>query len=413
MLEVDPVVAPMLGRWGWSVPPIVAQVGSEESTCAIATSPAKFLAAINQSKEQFQAVRDSWNTQWDFFLGANDNSSLLYPALSSVGQLVAVITLLFFMMQWAKDVNEGIFSRPLTELLWPFLVALLLVPNFGPFASTGYNNLAGITQFLRQTFQQAEEFVFQQQGVVATDSIEEIYPKANAVVNTQGVVQGFVAQCEIANPSRRVQDQPAQQTLPPECNCIAEELQRSINLIRAYYQAYDAKEVVWFQQRLAELERGRNLAQRVPNSSALKAMFAPGGALAWTRKTPGKTDSLSLLLLIQLGFRQTLEAALLFTALIGPIAVGASLLPVPAASKAVITWLTALVAVATAKFFYFGTLGVTSQVLLQMSTPPVDLTWFAIFLNTIAPVMSVGLAMGSGAALFKGMNNVVTLIRPL
>ena len=396
---------------GQIFPLILAQVEAEESTCLTATSTENFLAAINQAKEQFQSVGESWDKQWDYFLSGDANSSILYAAISGVGQLVAMITLLFFMMQWAKDLNEGTFSRPITELLWPFLVALLLIPNFGPFVSDGYNNFAEITQFLRQTFQQAEEFVYQRRDVIASDSIEVIYPKANAVVNTQGIIQGFIAQCEISNPGRRVLDLQSDQAPLPECNCIAEELQRSMNLIQAYYQAYNAKEVVWFQQRFAELEQGRDLALLSPNSSALQAMFAPGGPLVWTRKTRDKTDNLSFLLSIQLGFRQTLEAAFLFTAMIGPIAVGASLLPVPAASKAIMSWLTALISVAAAKLFYFGTLGVTSQVLLQTSTPPVDLSWFAIFLNTIAPVMSVGLALGSGAALFKGMTNVVSLIK--
>jgi hypothetical protein len=371
----------------------------------------RFVDAVSNAAAQLSTVRDGWDNMWDYiftgtgalFTGGTGITSL-YFFLSIVGQILAVGTLLFFMMQWFKDLNEGNFARPVSELLWPLLIAFLLSSSVSSLVlSNSINPLGSVIYGLRQEFINWETALYTAPGIVGPEAIETAFAKANAVVNTQGVIQGFVATCDGRD---EAQQQADGSTVDQSCSCLRTEVQRSINLIEAYQRNYNGADVVWWNERLQELNDAKAF-----NPEQFKEAFAPTGLLAWTRAAPGRADHQNFLLALQVGFRQTLEVSLLFTAILGPIALGVSLLPVPVAQKSLITWFTGLAAVGSAKFFFYIVVGITSQVLLSLPAPPIDLSWFAIFMNTIAPLLAMGLASGGGAALFGGLNNFVIFTR--
>ena len=382
--------------------PLLAQAGPPKS-CDVKD----FQSVIEEVEISYEGVSKGWDNMWNFIFTTSGATGLdngfesynsLYAILSFVGQILAVGTLLFFMMQWFKDINEGNVSRPISELLWPLLAAFLL--GFSSLPGIVFNNsinpLGSVIYGLRQEYLTWEDGLYNLPGIVGPESIKDSFRIANAVVNTQGIVQNFVARC----PGIDNQQDPKKKG----CTCYEIERARSIKLIEGYQDHFEAPDVMWWKQRL------ENLKNNVSDEELQNAL-QPGGELAWARSNPGRSENQNFLSAIQVSFRQTLEIALLFTAMLGPVAIGVSLLPVPIAQKSIVTWLSGLGAVGSAKFFFFIIVGITSQVLLNLNNPPVDLSWFAIFMNTIAPLLSMGLASGGGAALFSSLNNLIIFSR--
>jgi hypothetical protein len=58
---------------------------------------------LNSGATTARRLAESWDNQWLDLLQNNTNNNL-YGALTNLGVFFAVGTLLFFMMQWLKDV---------------------------------------------------------------------------------------------------------------------------------------------------------------------------------------------------------------------------------------------------------------------------------------------------------------------
>lgn len=80
---------------------------------------------FNNGSTTSQSIAQSWDNQWLNLLQNNANDNI-YRSLTNLGIFFAVATFLFFMMQWIKDVIYSEYSRPISALIWPFLVILLL-----------------------------------------------------------------------------------------------------------------------------------------------------------------------------------------------------------------------------------------------------------------------------------------------
>ena len=152
----------------------------------------RFDELIEQSADNFSGVQTSWDEMWDFLFtasGAIGGLTSLYGILSIAGQILAVGTLLFFMLQWFKDINEGNISRPISELLWPLLAAFLF--GFSSIPGIVFNNsinpLGSVITGLRQEYTTLEDNLYDTQGIVGPQSIRDSFGVANAVVNTQSI----------------------------------------------------------------------------------------------------------------------------------------------------------------------------------------------------------------------------------
>ncbi|MCF4966991.1 hypothetical protein CV014_07575, partial [Nostoc sp. CMAA1605] len=80
---------------------------------------------LNNGVTTARRLAESWDNQWLDLL-QNNTSNNLYGALTNLGIFFAVGTLLFFMIQWLKDVIHSEYSRPISALVWPFIVVVLL-----------------------------------------------------------------------------------------------------------------------------------------------------------------------------------------------------------------------------------------------------------------------------------------------
>lgn len=416
------IITPLLGQT-----PIPGTGESGNTTDAVSSSP-QIEGSLQLAQQEAQRIGEAWDQHWTYALNGP-----LYAAMSYAGIICAVGTLLFFMMQWAKDLNEGNLSRPLSELIWPILVAILLTPS--PFnvnvsllngdASYGWNGLARVTQQVRSLFSRAEVMILNVPGLLPVDinfqsgglsapTTRSAFQDANAITSAQAMIQSYISKCFEASGQAQMQ-------------CLEGSINASIDLLRAYQKVYK-RPIKWMADRQKELEElnGKlaDMYQQKPvytnsgqisdssgtNSGSIEGkQLLPSDFPIWMVGDP-KSEIRQLLQGGAMGFRQMLEIAFLGTALVGPIALGCSLLPVPIANKTIATWFSGFCAIGFTKITYAIIVGIASSVLIQSA--PVDTTWFYTFLTFLAPLIAVGLATGGGLALNGALNQAASpLIR--
>ncbi|RUR84622.1 hypothetical protein PCC6912_15170 [Chlorogloeopsis fritschii PCC 6912] len=321
-----------------------------------------------------QSITESWDQQWIDLL-QNNSSENLYAALTNLGIFFAVGTLLFFMVQWLRDVIHEDYSRPISALIWPFIVVILLT-NTGN-GSVLANLTLGVRNFLNTVNQQ----------VVTT---------ADANRNYQQALNMGVAE-EVAGSALR------------PCQSLTGEQQN-----QCFVRAREKIEVLW--QEYRNLYGDRNWINRLENK-VNQIAYGTGSVSENTfNALLGSTVQTSIknfLVSLQYAFQNLIEATMLLIAALGPLAVGGSLLPI--AGKPIFAWLTGFLSLAIAKISFNIIAVLTATVIVngpgENASADPDLMWFMIFMGILAPILSLLLAGAGGFAVFNAVSNTTSWTR--
>jgi hypothetical protein len=321
-----------------------------------------------------RSMAESWDNQWLDLL-QNNSTNNLYGALTNLGVFFAVGTLLFFMMQWLKDVIYSEYSRPITGLIWPFIVVLLL-------SNTGNGSILssftlGVRNFINTVNQQ----------VITTADAEQTYQQALNMSLAEEIAGSLLRPCQSFTGEQQTQ-------------CFERASDQIDNLWREYRDLYGNR--VW-------IDRLENQVVSLKFNTGNLSDTAFNSLVGNTTQTSIKNFLISL----QYAFQNLIEATMLLIAALGPLAVGASLLPV--AGKPVYAWLTALFCAGIAKISFNIIAAVTAAVIIngpaENPNANPDLMWFIIFLGILAPLLSLAVAGAGGFAIFSAINNSSGLIK--
>ena len=321
-----------------------------------------------------RSMAESWDNQWLDLL-QNNTSNNLYGALTNLGIFFAVGTLLFFMMQWLKDVINSEYSRPISGLIWPFIVVLFL-------SNTGNGSLlSSLTLGVRNLINTVN------QQVVSTADAEQTYQQALNMSLAEEVAGSLLRPCQSLNGEQQTQ-------------CLARASDQIDNLWREYRNLYGNR--IW-------IERLENQVTSLKLRTGNISDITFNSLLGNTAQTRIKNFLISL----QYAFQNLIEATMLLIAALGPLALGASLLPV--GGKPIYAWLTGLFAAGISKISFNIIAAVTAAVIIngpaENPNANPDLMWFIIFLGILAPVLSLVVAGAGGFAIFSAINNSTALIK--
>ncbi len=321
-----------------------------------------------------QNITTSWDKQWIDILQTNTNNNL-YGAITKLGIFFAVGTLLFFVAQWLKDLLESEYSRPLSNLIMPFVVVLLLA---NPGNGTTLSHLTlGFRNFLNSINQQ----------VIQVADSNKVYQQALNMSVAEEVTGALLRPCQSLMGEQQTQ-------------CLTKAKEKIDTLWQNYRDLYGAQPWV------SRLERKVNL---IVYSSNAVSELSFNSLLGSTVQTTFK----NILISSQLAFHNLIEATMLLVAALGPLAVGCSLLPV--VTKPIFTWLTGFSAIGIAKISFNIIAIITASVIVDVSSQNIDaeldLTWFLICLGVLAPILSLTLAAFGGFSIFNAMNNTNVWVR--
>ena len=305
----------------------------------------------------------------------------LYTALVDVGVLFAVGTLLFFTVEMIKDLNEGNLTRPFTSFIWPLLIVFLLTK---PIDSSMYR-LASFSYDLREIINQTNQTVLASTHLGV--KLDDAYRQAQGLSAVRPTIEGWIKQCESLTGKQQLQ-------------CMEIALKDAQDLLDEYGRANG--ESNWLTRESARV--GSMLTKLADWNGSwddqLRSVF-------WTVTGPAWEAAVySLLMAFQYAFQSFLEFSLLLTVLLGPLAVGGSLLPV--GGKPVYAWLTGIFSLFTAKLCFNITAGLASTIMVDVEQ--VDHLWFAVFIGVLSPIFSTALAAGGGMAVWSSLTGIVSTV---
>jgi hypothetical protein len=305
----------------------------------------------------------------------------IYGQIANLAETFAVGALVLFMMRFVyAAVHEGDYSEPLRMLIWPLIVVLLL-SNDGQF-------LAQSSRAFRDVLNETAA------GVLTVSALNVSLEEAVRGAMAKGVIgveiSAQIQQCQALIGESQV-----------EC------LQAAYEQVSATMEAFKdnwlvtaagtAASVVfpWLDQALGGIE------------GALEAYNTSGGSVG--QILPGffggfvgtTTRALihAFLMAFQWGFVNLVQISMLLTALVGPIAVAASLLPF--GGKPIFAWLTGFFALGFVQIMYNIIVGLAAVVIMNANT--FDTNGYLVLIALLAPALAIALASGGGLAIFNIM----------
>lgn len=315
------------------------------------------------------SVAESWNSTWQDVLGLSGapGGATLYSVLCWIGTVFAVGTLIFLVIELYKDLNDG---KPaaFVALIWPLFVALLLANNG--------DLLAKVTLALREIINQANS-----QAIAITMAgvkLDELYQEANGNIGLQVMISNTMRACQSLTGEAQLQ-------------CINQAVAQSQDIVNNYKAVFGDKSwldnVQGFLDGITGTISGGEIDIGV--FGLLKPLWMP--------------IAVSILYWMQIAYQNLLEASLVITALLGPIAVGGSLLPY--GPRGIFAWLTGFFSVGFARLCFNIIVGLTSVV--ATSSEGGDPFWFALFAGLLAPILASSLASGAGLMVWTSISGAI------
>lgn len=318
-------------------------------------------------------VSEAWDRTWDIALSGG-----LYGAINNIGIFLAAGALVFwlldFVRKWLSDEVNGLWA--LQDLVWP-IVIILFTANNGAM-------LSGFSRGLRDTL---NDFTLQVVRVVAAEqNLEKTLNELGDYSIIHAKLVTARSQCNTI-----VQNDKLTQCL--------EEQNKALQGILSHYQNTYGDTVKLKQlQQIASDNFGTpgkaisTVAGLTPPALLLKG----GGALA-SSATVGVI--ILFMAACQYCFQQLIEVSMLLTALMGPLALSASLLPFGA--KPIFAWLTAFWSLSLLKLSYNIVAGLTAISIYKISGT--ETLGSAVFFGLFSPLLAIAMAAGGGLAVFNGI----------
>jgi hypothetical protein len=292
-----------------------------------------------------EAVAQSMDKLWDDVLQGG-----LYSAIANLGIFFAVGTLLIFIVQWTREMVDGDSSKGFSEIIWPIVVIVLLANNAQPL-STATKGLRGIINQTNKTLLASTS---------ASIQLQEAYQQVMLKTGKGDAIESLVNQC----------------------NALADPTQQTECLQNASQQAKQIE---------SELDNDNRPDWLKGVSDFLNTNIFQLTVRGW-------------LLALAIAFQWIVEVSMLLTALLGPLAIGGSLLPV--GQKAIFAWLIGFFSVGMIKLCFNIISGLVATMVLNADNN--DPMIFAFAIGILAPILSVVLAAGGGLAIFRSFSSITS-----
>lgn len=339
---------------------------------------------LNQAANMADGVAKGFDELWTETIntGAASPAGGVWNSMCTVGTLFAVATLALFMVEWTKNMLQGDEQRAYSEFIWVIIVVALLANN---------GLLLGkATIGIRDYINNVNKFV-----------LENAAASANLRANFQGVLESQTARLAMGNAINNCQ----QKSKTP---------QENIDCLKQTKEQFQAEFPTLFVKSGGGLPGPLNdIVQKIDRAvssvgdaiengdNPLEIAFSPINALIGS-------NLMELVTIIMLGlngaYQWAIELTFLLTALLGPLAVGGSLLP--SGSKPIFAWLTGFFSVGMAKLSFNIITGFAGQL---MSTSRASQPMFFLFTIAIfAPFLATGISAGGGLAVLTQINKAST-----
>ncbi|MEO1373444.1 MAG: hypothetical protein AAFW70_03780 [Cyanobacteria bacterium J06635_10] len=335
---------------------------------------------LNQAAEMANGVAEGFDELWTETIntGAASPGGGVWNSMCTVGVLFAVSTLALFMVEWTKNMLQGDEQRAYSEFIWVIVVVALLANNGALLGKT----TLGIRNYINN---------------VNTYVLKNAAASADLRANFQGVLESQTARLAMGNAVNN-------------CQRKSKTPQENIDCLNQTKEQFQAEFPSLFIKSGGGLPGPLNdIVQKIDRTisavgkaiedgaNPLEIAFSPINAIIGS-------EIMEFVTMIMLGlngaYQWAIELTFLLTGLLGPLAVGGSLLPF--GGKPIFAWLTGFFSVGMAKLSFNIITGFAGQLMAtsKASQPMFFLLTIALF----APFLASGLAAGGGLAVLTQIN---------
>jgi hypothetical protein len=342
------------------------------------------IGIIQDSTEKLDAVQEAWNERWtDIFDGSNG----LYLGITKFATVIVAGAFIFFAVIWIKNAIDRGFLPAIPEVLWVFVIMVLLFDNGALLASTtlGIRNLINA---------QTQTVLDVQIGEVSMlEALNDVILSQQA----KSEIQREYAECEAKEGQAQI-------------DCFVDAGERARGKLEAEFRAKGwwtagverqwarIQEITERVQQDYEQNPSRTVVSN-PGTDILAAYFLQTGSQALAEQ---------LLKGWQWAFANLLELAMLITGLLGPIAVAGSVIPMQ--GRPIWAWLIGFFSLGMAKFSYNVIVGLAATVVVAADAQDQGDFSFLLLIGVLAPILALALAGGAGMAVFRGVSGGITRI---
>jgi len=331
---------------------------------------------VNQSIQLQSGIQESWNDIWLSVTDPETPASIWFVTVEAA-QVLALFVLIYLLIQFGNEFSKTRYLGKVIEaFVWPVAVIIFLGGN-GRLLSATVLTLRGVFDNILESMQRIQVAgieigvaarQLQLNGLGAT-RIRQLYNEC------EGLSGEELAQCFESK---------------------AEEAQGIVSALGSVDAEVDTSPLQAFLDTVLDFTVVGGI-QDVGN-------FFQGGfsTVVQDRLFPLVQ---TLLFALQWAFINAVEAALVLTAVLAPVALVLSLLPV--SGKTIITWATAFISLYGVKLGYILLVGVVSSVLVNTDGNAAELAseyGFLTFVSIFSPVIATSLAGWGGLSLFQAIS---------
>ena len=309
---------------------------------------------LQQAIKLSQDTANSWDLLWSDLINSHND---LWRALCVFGLILAALSLIFVALKIAaENVKGNTFLAEFSEsMIWSLVVFLFLTGN-------GFI-LSNTVLLLRDVANSQITNVLNIQ--LASLTMRQALQTVSLSSSGQDRIEAILAQCQ------------GQSSLD-FADCIQEQ------------QPYIDQVIQDVESQNGEALQGlRNWASNLLSGMSTFVYSIPYSVMK------------SIFYAMQWAFVNVLEASLIMTATLAPVAVGISLLPV--GSRALWAWGIGFMSLFTVQLGYNIIVGIGAVVAVNTDVFIVNELGFLIFISVFSPGLAVLLGAGGGVALFKGI----------
>jgi len=330
--------------------------------------------STNLSNNVSQQISESWDGLWDLVLEGG-----LYRVLANAGIVIAIGCLMIFLVDFAKKwLQDERGNWTLSEMAFPLIVVFFL--------ANGDTNLATATRSLRDIINNYNDQVL---GAVSNQvNFENSLQQIAQFSSASGQITELRAQCNAIV---------EQEALP---TCLRLQNQKAQEVLTEYRRNNPGAETSAWANELAKRMSVNELDPSSP-IQGVQQILQGGVGLYLSNSILPVIEA--LVVAFQAAFQQLLEASMLVTALLGPIALGSSLLPFGA--KPFYAWLTGFFSLGMCKLCLNLLTGLMAVATSKVA--PYDMMPTAIAIGILSPILALALAGGGGLAVFNGITSAV------
>lgn len=351
---------------------ILAQEGSQRAG-----------SILQQAFELSDEVQQSWNFIWQNITDP-ENQSDLWVDIVNFSLTIAFFALIYMFVRYGNEVSRTKYLGTVIEMfLWPISVIFLL-GRFGSGTAVILSQIIGIIRGVNEELIQAIT-LRQLAGITLGDAVEQVQLNQ---LGTQRLYQ-LTSECQglVGDPL-----QACLESKEPEINGIVDGIA----------QAVGGDDMGRLNPLGAFVENVLNLTV-LGGLDDLDTVLSGGG---FTQLFQDRLYPLvqSFLYVLQWAFLNMVESALFLTALLAPLAVVLSLLPV--AGKPFWAWITGFLSLYALKLGYTITVGIIATVIVNTEGETAEIALgygFIFFTAVFSPIIATLLAGGGGVAVYQGI----------